>query len=80
MTPKFRKPFQPTDLDRPPRDDGGMANGMSLRDWFAAQALSAPWAQGVSLHEAAETAEGIKELAANCYALADAMLKERRTP
>jgi hypothetical protein len=41
-------------------------NGMSMRDWFAGQAL----ASTTDAHSA-------EELAAKCYRLADAMLKAR---
>jgi hypothetical protein len=41
--------------------------GMSLRDWFAGQALAANG-------DEADSAENIAKL---CYAIADAMLRER---
>lgn len=60
----------------------GSPNGMTLRDWFAGQAvtglLAGQWRSkpGVSAREDAES------LAFNAYAIADAMLsaRERSTP
>lgn len=49
------------------------ANGMSLRDWFAGQALIA-----MHGHKAVENTErGVAWLADHAYLVADAMLKER---
>lgn len=48
----------------------GIRPGMSLRDWFAGQALAGMYAAGDD-----ELAPGIAAAAA--YRLADAMLKER---
>lgn len=42
---------------------------MSLRDWFAGQALASRGLYGANVRE--------KEVAAECYAIADAMLAER---
>ena len=54
--------------------------GMSLRDYFAAQALAGL----VSIPEWAEAAQGIEEcaiyVAHDAYALADAMLAARSAP
>jgi hypothetical protein len=45
--------------------------GMTLRDWFAGQALV-----GLLAHEGAE---GAQHIAKSAYEYADKMLKERRT-
>lgn len=45
------------------------SNGMSLRDWFAGQALSSRGMYGANVRE--------KEVAAECYTIADAMLAAR---
>jgi hypothetical protein len=58
------------------KKDGGPAfptqsspyfTGMTLRDWFAGQALTAPWSSNFEVSEAAEIA----------YEFADAMLAAR---
>lgn len=51
----------------------GGTEGMTLRDYFAAQAL-----REVIASDGYEIAEGRSLLAANCYAIADAMLAERQ--
>ena len=43
--------------------------GMSLRDWFAGQALASRGLYGANVRE--------NEVAKECYAIADAMLKAR---
>ena len=61
-------------------NDGGPAfpsdrfgeRGMSLRDWFAGQALA-------GLIACPNTSGGEKDFARNAYKLADAMLAERET-
>lgn len=93
--PDRTTPFDPTALDRPPRDDGGPAfplpsgeflgedrtTGMSLRDYFAGQAMTAvgrtyfgsednPVADQLGKPTFAEEAR-------RCYEWADAMLAER---
>lgn len=50
-------------------------HGMSLRDWFAGQALGTTW--NVSEMRNLEPAELRVALAKCCYALADAMIAER---
>jgi hypothetical protein len=69
------------------RQDGGPAfprydydarrtqNGMSLRDWFAGQALSGFLANSRLGVLSEENPEG--QIAMSAYALADAMIKER---
>lgn len=47
-------------------------SGMSLRDWFAGQALVSGW---LPTQVAAEV--GVQQLAWHCYDIADAMLAER---
>ena len=44
--------------------------GMSLRDWFA-------WQQMVRIGGGWPNTENMKQIADNCYAMADAMLKAR---
>jgi hypothetical protein len=52
------------------------AGGMSLRDYFAARAICAPWGEALGVDQ-----QGFMNdpdtFAANCYAIADAMLKAR---
>ena len=47
--------------------------GMTLRDWFAGQAL-------VGLMASADVGNGPDDLAAACGAIADAMIAERNKP
>ena len=47
--------------------------GMSLRDYFAAKALTVYW----SGPDALEASDDIDEIAGWCYCMADAMLKAR---
>ena len=46
--------------------------GMTLRDWFAGQALHVVHSNGGRYSD-----EGAKQVAKYCYAIADAMLAER---
>lgn len=77
------------------REDGGPAfpvadmaktqcSGLSLRDYFAGQALAAVaafWAKHEPTMNPKFSAEGDRLLiAADCYAIADAMLAERSKP
>jgi len=55
-----------------PQDEGDIRDGMSLRDWFAGQAMTAIIG---SLYCAPETT--FKEVSGKAYAQADAMLKAR---
>lgn len=66
-------------------DDGGAAfphqtawhrdtHGMTLRDWFAGQALQIAWAA----LDAGHYEGGSKEIAGCAYQIADAMLAERK--
>jgi hypothetical protein len=58
---------------------GGFGPGMSLRDWFAGQALAGLFA-GMPEHRWFETYSGFysrENMAAVSYAFADAMLAER---
>ena len=52
--------------------------GMSLRDWFAGQAISGMIAF-TSADRSTSPAEFTKQVAKRCYALADAMLKARES-
>jgi hypothetical protein len=54
--------------------------GMSLRDYFAAHAMNAPWGEALTPEvypDGVVTQEAAAALAESCYAVADAMLKER---
>lgn len=56
-----------------PRDHRHVGhNGMSLRDWFAGQALAGYCAASQVIEKTY-----ISALSADCYAMADAMLAER---
>ena len=56
-----------------PNTVGGVSGGMSLRDWFAGQAL-----QGLMAHNGhSSIKENAVYRASHCYGYADAMLKER---
>jgi hypothetical protein len=48
----------------------GREEGMTLRDWFAGQAMQGDWAVG-------NAEENLSEAATRYYKMADAMLKER---
>ena len=48
--------------------------GMSLRDWFAGQALVSGWREFLTDGDAWDSYE---DFAASCYLMADAMLKAR---
>jgi hypothetical protein len=50
-------------------DFGNTDNGMTLRDWFAGQALTGN-VFGANVYEA-------ESVAKQCYAIADAMIAER---
>lgn len=56
------------------RDNDPKCQGMTLRDWFAGQALMGIEASQGIAGEFVATAEGVAERA---YRMADAMLKER---
>ena len=51
--------------------------GMTLRDWFAGQALAGFCSNPVSLEQAADTTDGPAWMAKWSYQLADAMLAAR---
>ena len=53
-------------------DIAGAAQGMSLRDWFAGQALF-----GILLKFTPSDSDELKHLAGRVYEMADAMLAER---
>lgn len=58
--------------------------GMTLRDWFAGQALqgmlAGQWNVEVNATEPQTLANNTNALVGNAYALADAMLNERTKP
>lgn len=87
------------DETKPPPPDGGPAfplsdigmyghHGMSLRDWFAGQALAGSLANSEGIHAETEPTMAIlsgerrasfaRFLAVQAYALADAMLEVRK--
>ena len=53
---------------------GSMSHGMSLRDYFAAHAMSAMLEQ---MFKARPSDEAIDSAIAGCYKIADAMMKAR---
>lgn len=60
---------------------GVMQHGMSLRDWFAGQALAGLMANSDCDHGAIrDSDESRKTLAETMFALADAMLRARKEP
>ncbi len=74
------KEFNPTDLDRQPRDDGGPASNKTLRDEFAGQAMAGMLAAAANAHVGV-THEPIAERVAKlAYKVAAAMLAERKKP
>ena len=60
------------------RDDSSEGRGMSLRDWFAGQALVGQLAAGPQPPD--EPACTCEEYAESAYAYADAMLRARKVP
>jgi len=77
------KDFDPTVLDKRPKPDGGPAfpiqchlgdhhHGLSLRDYFAGQALLRVHDEGGRYGP-----DGVKQVAKYSYAMADAMIAER---
>jgi hypothetical protein len=67
--PAFPRPFSDNGGDTYERMENAQ-EGMSLRDYFAAHALAV-------IPGDASDAHGIKDLAADAYQIADAMLAER---
>ncbi len=58
--------------------NGNTVPGMTLRDWFAGQALPALFSSGIELMKAGGSATSPASIARDCYRLADAMLDERK--
>ena len=57
---------------------GGVKRGMSLRDYFAGQALAGFWGSETAMNAIGVAHGSIEELSAGfSYAIADAMLRER---
>lgn len=52
-------------------------DGMSLRDWFAGQALPYCLQEGVNFGQGGQGRADFNYVATNAYALADIMLEER---
>lgn len=61
--PAFPLPISQTQPDQ---------KGMSLRDWFAGMAIGAPCMKEVRVDC------GFEKVAADCYAIADAMIEARK--
>jgi hypothetical protein len=58
--------------------DGWSSDGMTLRDYFAAQAMTGMvMAYAVTGHKPSDDQLNVPEMAERCYELADAMLEER---
>ena len=53
------------------------ANGMTLRDYFAAKAMQAILFHGKTLYEEHDAFFHVENVAKDSYYIADAMLKER---
>jgi hypothetical protein len=71
VAPNSRKPDG--SLTGPTEEVNYIFSGMSLRDWFAGQALAALYGDNEF--------EGTKaDIAWNCYGMADAMLAARKEP
>lgn len=68
-TPNDGGPAFPPSIATTPMGDAYSENGMSLRDWFAGQALSG--------YLADPGCHGPDQAAAICYQYADAMIAER---
>ena len=64
-------PAFPTDQTRSLHKTPSVSGGMSLRDWFAGQALARLVESGVEQNFPEEHIAGV------CYRIADAMLKHR---
>ena len=60
-------------------ENGHMAQGMTLRDYFAAQSLTGAqiWDAILNGRESSQFCGGVEKLAEVAYAVADAMIKER---
>jgi hypothetical protein len=58
----------------PSKDEGGYYDGMTLRDWFAGQALAGRLANG---SDRLSTGSQRQSVAEEAYAYADFMLKAR---
>jgi len=56
--------------------DAGVPTGLTIRDWFAGQALAGLWANGNE--SVIELAGVFEQAASSCYQIADAMLAARK--
>lgn len=63
--PAFPLPISRTQPDQ---------KGMSLRDWFAGMAIGAPCMKEIRI----DSLEDFENVAADCYAIADAMIAARK--
>lgn len=63
--------------DRPPVTETYSRGGMSLRDYFAGQAMTGYLAALKTAPKDSEVTAFLEQAADMCYATADAMLKER---
>lgn len=69
--PAFPRPSSTEYLDGPDQTNCTHSDGMSLRDWFAGQAMAGLCESGV------EADYDEAHIAATCWRLADAILAER---
>lgn len=70
-------PVYPVAEDHQTAGELPWAAGISLRDWFAGQALSAAQQQAFENGLSLGSNEGMRAIADVCYGIADAMLAER---
>lgn len=71
--PAFPRPISHDDPREARAEAFPEQEGMSLRDWFAGQAI-----QGLIASNDAEAGDRVEELPAYAYSIADAMLAERK--
>ena len=64
--------FPHPERTEPDNEFYGASSGMTLRDWFAGQALISVYGSGDRYGP-----EGMRQVAEHAYAMADAMLKQR---
>ena len=70
--PAFPHSSQPLDAQGNPICENHSEWGMSLRDWFAGQALNG-WLASFESEDGSPKAKGVAEL---CFSIADAMIAE----
>ncbi len=77
MTDKTSIPAFPNSIINQNTGDHTYEEGMSLRDWFAGQALVG---MGNRRWEGEDKETATQKHARACYSIADAMLEARKTP